>query len=198
MHTQALGFRDGFTTRFASGLRHDEASRELHLLDVSLLAWLQISECQVGDFQHSGSIMRGSLKLSRRRVVGLRHAGAEFGREEKLPALLRSVHVSDVRPGVGLVPEMPAFNINRIRPMPRRGEISKATLLAVRNINCPALIYREQLKYEPAKWSRERLPLLDHTAERVGPSSAVPQPSPTRRLWRWMRNLGWTSRRQYR
>jgi len=137
-------------------------NRELHFLNVGLLARLQISEREIGDLQNSGPIPRGSFKFGLRRVLRLRLAGVELRRKEELPVLVGRVHVPCVRPGISFISEMPALDIDRIGSRRGPGEIARVMMLALSSVDRPAVLHR--LRVEDKTTERLRKPLAPFLA----------------------------------
>src|SRR5271169_5988824 len=168
MYTRVLGLRHGLGTGFTGRLRHDEVNGELHLLDISLLARLQISKRQVGDLQNSCAIARGSFKLGLGCVLRCGHAGAKLRREEKLSVFVGRIYVSGVRPAIGFIPEMPAFDVDGIGDgVPRRSEVCQVMMLALGNVDRPAVLHRLKSENESTERTRKCIALLDEPAEGI-------------------------------
>jgi hypothetical protein len=148
-------------------------NRELHFLNVGLLARLQISEREIGDLQNSGPIPRGSFKFELRRVLRLRLAGVELRRKEELPVFVGRVHVPCVRPGISYISEMPALDIDRIGSCRGPGEIARVMMLALAVSIVQPYCIGSGLKTKPPNDCENLLPFSGDAAEHAGSGSTT-------------------------
>ena len=94
---------------------------------------------------------------------------------------------------------MPALDVNRIGDeVSRRSEVGQVMVLALSNVDRPAVLHRLKVEDESAERPRERLALSDDAAERIGPgfTTLCGSRTPWRLRWTWI--LARASRSQQR